>query len=125
MINIFSKQLNIGDKVKYISNSNSSNYTIGKVYNVHRLGGDTCVLIDENGREGNNAALCDIVVLKFIKIKDVLDEINIVKEFLEDYEEEEISMNMEREFKAFKLLKVIKSTKSDFEKMKIISELVK
>lgn len=125
MINFFSKRPSVGDKVRYISNSNSSSYTIGRVYEIHYDGGGTYLLADENGIVGNNAAYQDIVLIKPTKIKDILDEINLAKEFLEDYEGDEITNSMNKEFKAFKILKTIKSEKSDFEKMKIISEFVK
>jgi len=125
----------IGDEVRYLSNSNSSNYIIGNFYKISSIhDNDTFILRDSQGRLGNYATLNDLEI-KNKTIKEILkeiieisEELELIKEFISDYDNDEInnnSNNIEKEYKTFKLLKVIKSSKSDFEKIKILSEHIK
>ena len=125
---IFGNQnLKIGDKVKVLINYNNHNYTIGSIYEISYIDprhGFT--LTDDNGFQGNWITEGEISNIKqeFNK-ESLINQLKVFLEFLEDYEDDvQSSDKFEKEFKVYKILKEIKGTKSDFEKIKIISELI-
>jgi hypothetical protein len=121
------KNLKIGDKVKVLINYNSHNYTIGSIYEISYI--DThhgFTLKDDSGFLGNWITEKEISKIKQEFNKEYLvNQLKVFLEFLEDYEGDvQSSDKFEKEFQVYKILKEIKGTKSDFEKIKIISELI-
>jgi len=122
------KNLKKGDKVKVLSNYNNHNYAVGDIYTISHI--DTIhgfILSDyDNDWQGNWITRSEISNINFEQGKEYLvNELKVFLEFLEDYEGDvQLSEKFEKEFKVYKILKEIKGTKSDFEKIKIISDLI-
>ena len=81
---------------------------------------------DDSGFLGNWITEKEISKIKQEFNKEYLvNQLKVFLEFLEDYEGDvQSSDKFEKEFQVYKILKEIKGTKSDFEKIKIISELI-
>jgi predicted NACHT family NTPase len=129
MINIkgLFNQKKIGDQVTVKSNISGHQYVIGKEYiisNVH--GNDNYMLSDTNPNQyvtqqtWITSAELNMGINKESLVMDLTDML----EFLKDYEGDIESSNLEKEYKVYHILKQIKSTKSDFEKISIISKYI-
>lgn len=121
------KSLKRGDKVKVLSNYNNHNYNIGDIYTISHIDlNHGFILSNDNDWQGNWITGSEISNINLEQGKEyLLNELKVFLEFLEDYEGDvQSSDKFEKEFKVYKILKEIKGTKSDFEKIKIISELI-
>lgn len=116
----------VGGKIKVISNTCGHNYQIGQEY----------IIINDNNGMGNYLLSLDGYqacggwvnsndISKHISKEDVVNELSNVLEFLKDYEGDIDNIHkLQKEYKVFHILKEIKSEKSDFEKISIISKYV-
>jgi len=124
-----------GDKV--IVRNNSSNHTyqingeyiISDMYDSGQGFGMSVIqytLSDLNGVLGNSY----ITSNEFQKVdqvsskKSIISDLENMLEFLKDYEGDIQNKKIDKEYKVYNILKQVKSAKSDFEKMKMISELI-
>ena len=129
MINIkslFSNELKIGDPVTVIGNSNGNNYVIGQEYIVSAIHGNNTYSLSAPGSHflGNMVVLSDLKFASISKDKSVvIQELENLVEFIKDCDSD-ISdfIKLEKEFKVFTILKEVKSARSDFEKISIISK---
>jgi len=125
-----------GDKVIVIYNSSNHNYSVNTEYTISDMydsgqgfNGVAVIqytLTDMNGVMGNSY----ITSNEFQKIDQVSNKKNIISdlenmlEFLRDYEGDIQNKKIDKEYKVYNILKQVKSAKSDFDKMRMISELI-
>lgn len=116
-----------GDKVKVVSNATNHNYQIGTEYTIvndnNGHGGNYLLSIDGYNACGNWIGPGDIT--KGLKKDIIIEELSNILEFLKDYEGDiDNAHKLQKEYKVFHILKEIKSEKSDFEKISIISKYI-
>ena len=136
---ILGKNLKKGDKVKVLSNYNNHNYNIGDIYTISHIDPAHGFLLAStiphhihphrnttDGWQGNWITSEEFSNTNCELSKEYLvNELKVFLEFLEDYEDDvQSSDKFEKEFKVYKILKEIKGSKSDFEKIKIISAII-
>ena len=122
----------IGDKVTVKSNINGHGYAIGREYNIVNEGNGNYLLgeIDQNihnlgdrhpHHQQSWVQLCDLDIK--LNKSSLISDLSDMLEFLTDYEDElDNSSKLEKEFKVYHILKEVKSEKSDFDKISIISK---
>jgi len=129
-------QPKIGDKVTIKSNLGNHNYVIGKEYEIINDNGVSNYLLgDVGGFVPNNDHIQHQPIFQnqtWISIQDLdikVDKNTLISnfsdmlEFLKDYEGElNNGTKLEKEFKVYHILKEVKSGKTDFEKIDIISK---
>ena len=125
-----------GDKVIVTNNSSNHNYPINCEYTISDMydsgqgfNGIAVIqytLTDMQGVRGNSY----ITSTEFQKVDQISNKKIIIKdlenmlEFLKDYEGDIQNKKIDKEYKVYNILKQVKSTNSDFEKMRMISELI-
>jgi len=124
----------IGDKVTVKSNISGHGYAIGREYNIINEGNGNYLLsddgdVDPQGMMGHhhNQRAQSWVSLQDLDIKlnkeSLISDLSDMLEFLKDYGDElNNSSKLEKEFKVYHILKEVKSEKSDFDKISIISK---
>lgn len=123
-----------GATVKVKRNTSGHDYKIGSEYTVahsfmqdhggrHGLGGySTAQLIlndPETGMTGNHITPSEVEM--DLSKERVISELKNIIEFLQDTDKEVTDKRLDKEFKVYKILKEMKSTKSDYEKIEIIA----
>jgi hypothetical protein len=128
-------QPKVGDTVIVKSNlSGNHNYQLGREYVIVNDNGHCNYLLSEIGDHTNQQhldprmhGLQQWITLQDLDIKvdkeSLISNLGDMLEFLKDYESELTnSSKLEKEFKVFHILKEVKSEKSDFAKIEIISK---
>lgn len=126
----------IGDKVTVKSNISGHGYAIGREYNIVNEGNGNYLLSDDvndvdpqgvmfghphHQRAQSWVSLQDLDIK--LNKESLISDLSDVLEFLKDYEDKlENSSKLEKEFKVYHILKEVKSEKSDFDKISIISK---
>lgn len=114
-----------GDEVKVIANSSGHGFTIGKCYKIARNvqnNGLNCQWQLETGVGRWWVSEPDLEPATAIDKDKLIDELSNLLEFLKDYGDVTSISKLEKEYRVYHILKEIKSTKSDFEKIAIISK---
>lgn len=126
MINI-SKifELNIGDKVVVTGNTCGHSYQIGQEFTITNVDIINKRYLLDSGVYGNYwVNLCDLDH-KNIGKQELINNLSDMLEFLNDYEGDiQESSKLDKEYKVYRILKELKSIKSDFEKIGIISKYI-
>lgn len=120
----------VGAVVKVKRNSTNHGYTVGAEYNVahnyvkdsrNGYGNTVLILSDpETGITGNHISTSDVEM--DLSKEHIIAELSNVIEFLKDTEKDVTDKRLDKEYKVYKILKEIKSSKSDYEKIEIISK---
>jgi hypothetical protein len=128
MINIkgLFNQKKMGDKVIVKSNIGNHGYIVGREYIITNVGGnDTYLLSDPNPNQIIHQTWISLIDLNIqLDRESVITDLSDMLEFLKDYEGDLESSNLEKEYKVYHILKQVKSSKSDFEKISIISKYI-
>jgi len=119
---ILTDQCQPGDKVKVIGNTCSHNYIIGNEYTVAYMTGNGPVL------EGSTyyANFRDVALITPKPITDKVKELKNILEFLENEVVDDTTdiIGLEKKYKAYQVLKTLKTKKNDSDLLNYIMELV-
>lgn len=135
---LFETKVKFGTIVVPIRNHTQHEYEIGKKYKVAQVTsvpdayGNTqdsnsqFILMDmDTEMVGySTISLHEISLSKAVNKKEAISNLENILEFLKDYEGEINNDQINKEYKVYNILKEVKSSNSDFDKIKIISEII-
>lgn len=115
-----------GDRVKVIENLNGHNYIINKSYTVLNVNHGGYLLIDDNGNQGSSYAQSYEMenLSTNISKEGLIKELENIVEFLKDFDFKS-KKDFAKSYKVYNILKEVKSSSSDAEKLEIISKYIK
>ena len=129
--------IKVGTEVEVTGNSNGGhNYQIGAIGVVVQVNpnpygnGIAGVILRINGNNGNWCQITDISPIKIDKRSkdDLIKEIGLVVELLNEMPEEEFvnsdRKKLAKKYKSFKFLKLFNNAKTEYEKLKILEDLL-
>lgn len=115
-----------GDRVKVIDNLTGHNYIINKNYIILNVNHNNYLLIDDDGNQGSSYVQpYEIENLSNNVTKEcIIKELENIVEFLKDFDFNN-KKDFAKSYKVYNILKEVKSSSSDAEKLEIISKYIK